>query len=97
MSVPAVAQSNYTWQNAELGGTGYVTGIIAHPCRQGLFHARTGVGGAYRNNSATEVWIPLNDWTPTDNPNLFRIDAIAINPNDASKLYMVAGVESPGL
>lgn len=63
------------------------------------------------NDECAGVWIALNDSTPADNPNLFGIDAIAINPNDASKLYMVRRlgpraeqesavsnlVESPGL
>jgi hypothetical protein len=33
----------------------------------------------------------FNDWTPPEMGNLYGIDAFAINPNNASKLYMVAG------
>jgi hypothetical protein len=44
-SLPAQAQS-YTWQNVQIVGGGYVDGIIAHPAQQGLFYARTDVGGS---------------------------------------------------
>lgn len=82
----------YSWNNVKIGGSGYVTGIIAHPAKQGLFYARTDVGGAYRYNAATSTWTALNDWTPASNSNLSGIDAIAVSPNDPSKLYMVAGM-----
>ena len=54
-SLPAQAQS-YTWQNVQIVGGGYVDGIIAHPAQQGLFYARTDVGGAYRYNATTRTW-----------------------------------------
>jgi hypothetical protein len=82
----------YSWKNVKIGGSGYVPGIIAHPGQQGLFYARTDVGGAYRYNAATRAWIALNDWTPASQFNIGGIDAIAVDPNNTGKLYMVAGM-----
>ena len=90
LASPAAAQS-YTWQNVKIGGSGYVTGILAHPSQQGLFYARTDVGGAYKYNASTSKWIPLNDWTSSANSNLEGVDAIAIDRNNTNMFYMVVG------
>lgn len=91
--VPAQAAGPaYTWKNAKIGGTGYVTGMIAHPKQQGLYYARTDVGGAYRYDAATSTWIPLNDWAPPALSYINGIDSIAFDPNDANKLYIMGGI-----
>lgn len=81
----------YTWGNVNIGG-GYVPGIIAHPGQQGLYYARTDMGGAYRYNNTTKTWIPLNDGLTGDQFSYGGIDAIAIDPTDTNKLYIVAGM-----
>jgi hypothetical protein len=88
--VPAQAQT-YSWQNVQIVGGGYVDGIIAHPGQQGLFYARTDVGGAYRYNSATATWVPLNDWTPAGNNDWMGVESIAVDPNNPNMLYMSVG------
>ncbi len=65
--------------------------MLAHPKQRGLFYAKTDVGGAYRYDSASKTWIALTDWLPPDKPYLNGIDTIAIDPNDASRLYVVGG------
>jgi hypothetical protein len=92
---PTAAQAAdipYNWGTVKIGGSGYVTGMIAHPSQYGLFYARTDVGGSYRYDNRTRTWIALNDWTPPSQQNLSGIESIAVDPNDASKLYMVAGM-----
>ena len=89
-ATPAQAQS-YTWQNVQMVGGGYVDGIVAHPGQQGLFYARTDVGGAYRYNSANGTWVPLNDWTPSANNGWMGVDSIAVDPNNANMLFMSVG------
>jgi hypothetical protein len=64
------ADPSYTWKNVKIGGSGYVTGLIAHPGQQGLFYARTDVGGAYRYEAGSRSWTALNDWTPEKDFNL---------------------------
>jgi hypothetical protein len=89
-AVPAQAQS-YSWQNVQMVGGGYVPGIVAHPGQQGLFYARTDVGGAYRYNAATATWVPLNDWTPSANNIWMGVDSIAVDPANPSMLFMSVG------
>jgi hypothetical protein len=89
-AAPVQAQT-YSWQNVQMVGGGYVDGIIAHPGQQGLFYAKTDVGGAYRYNSATATWVPLNDWTPSANNDWMGVDSIAIDPSNVNKLYMSVG------
>lgn len=87
---PASAQS-YTWQTVKIGGGGYVPEIIAHPGQQNLFYARTDVGGAYRYNASNSTWVPLLDYLTPSQSAYTAVEAIAIDPNNTQKLYMVAG------
>ncbi len=81
----------YNWSNVKIGGTGYVTGMVSQPRQQGLFYARTDMGGAYRYQASSSTWIPLTDWVSAPNANQLGIDSLATDPNDASRLYMVVG------
>ena len=91
-TLPAQAAAPaYTWNNVKIGGSGYVTGMIAHPRQRGLFYSRTDVGGAYRYDATTSTWIPLTDWLAPNKGNYYGIDAFAIDQNNANKLYMVLG------
>jgi beta-glucosidase len=38
----------YAWDNVSIGGSGFVSGLIASKTEPGLIYARTDVGGAYR-------------------------------------------------
>ena len=89
-ATPAQAQS-YTWQNVQMVGGGYVDGIVAHPGQQGLFYAKTDVGGAYRYNSSNGTWVQLNDWTPSANNDWIGVDSIAVDPSNANMLFMSVG------
>lgn len=82
----------YTWNNVRIVAGGYVDGIIAHPKQQGLFYARTDVGGAYRYNSQTATWVPLNDGTPPESAQWTGINSIAIDPSNPNMLYLATGL-----
>ncbi|MEI8196071.1 MAG: hypothetical protein WCI73_09200, partial [Phycisphaerae bacterium] len=45
--------------NVNLGGGGFVEAIVADPNVNGLFYARTDVGGAYRWNNSTQHWYAI--------------------------------------
>ena len=81
---------SYHWHNARIVAGGYVDGIIAHPRQQGLFYARTDVGGAYRYDSNNKKWIALNDWVPSANQG--GIESIAIDPNNPNMLFLMTGL-----
>ncbi|OAJ62607.1 hypothetical protein [Paraburkholderia ginsengiterrae] len=88
----ASAQPADAWGNVRVVAGGYVTGIVAHPWKQGVFYARTDIGGAYRYNAATSTWIPLNDWTPPSDAHWMGIESIAVDPGNPNMLYMVVGL-----
>ncbi|MFY7819085.1 MAG: MBG domain-containing protein [Akkermansiaceae bacterium] len=87
-----VAQS-YEWKNVEVGGCGFVTGTVFHPNEAGLVYCRTDVGGSYRLDTQSNRWIPLNDEIGGMN-NEFQhlgVQSIALDPNDANRVYIATG------
>ncbi|MFD3517351.1 RICIN domain-containing protein [Streptomyces sp. NPDC058657] len=88
---PAAAGGTYRWNNAQVVGGGYVTGLVFHPKEKGLLYARTDMGGAYRWDAAAEQWTPLSDWVGEKDWNLLGIDSLATDPVDPSRLYLAAG------
>lgn len=80
----------HTFGNVALGGGGFVTGIISHKT-SGDIYCRTDVGGAYRWDSVNSKWIPLLDWCSQDQVTYQGIEAIALDPQDANNLYLLAG------
>jgi xyloglucan-specific exo-beta-1,4-glucanase len=79
-----------TFGNVALGGGGFVTGIISHKT-SGDVYCRTDVGGAYRWDAANSKWIPLLDWTSEDQTTYQGAEAIALDPQNANNLYILAG------
>ena len=88
----AVAQSAaYAWRSVPIKGGGFVSGIITHPTQQNLIYARTDVGGVFRWNEATNVWIPITDWIGRNNSQFMGVESVAIDPSDPSRLYVAVG------
>ena len=81
----------FTWRNVAMGGGGFVSAIVADHNERGLFYARTDVGGAYRWDDAASRWVSLMDWVDVTERGLLGVEAIAVDPRDAGKVYMVAG------
>jgi len=95
-SAPAVQGSGdlagnvaYNWKNVVILGGGFVSGIIFSPVEKDLIYARTDVGGAYRWNQADKSWIAITDEFGRDSNS--GIESFAVDPVDASKVYLAAG------
>jgi photosystem II stability/assembly factor-like uncharacterized protein len=88
-----ITAESYTWGTVTMGGGGFVSAIITSRTEKNLIYARTDVGGAYRWNDADQSWIPLNDWVDANSNGLYGIDALAIDPSNPSRLYMLAGTD----
>ena len=73
-------------------GGGFVDGVVASPVSQGLFYARTDVGGAYRWDEANGRWIPITDMFPMSQGNYLGIESIAPDPVDGNLVYAAAGM-----
>lgn len=96
-SLPAWAEAAeksqpYSWATVSWGGGGYVDGIAYHTKVKGLLYARTNVGGAYRYDHANKRWIPLVDSLSRDDGRFTGVLSLALDPNDASKVYMACGL-----
>jgi hypothetical protein len=89
---PIEAQT-YNLKQVVIKGGGFVTGIVPHPNESGLMYCRTDVGGAYRWNAADGSWIPLQDFLAPTNEEwgLYGVESIALDPQDANRLYMTCG------
>ena len=84
-------QTPYTWKSVQMVGGGFVDGIVFHPTAKGVRYARTDMGGAYRWNDKTGRWDPILDWVPYEDLNLMGVESIAVDPNDASRVYLACG------
>lgn len=91
-SVGVAASSAYNWNNVAIGGSGFVSGIIASKTQRGLIYLRTDVGGAYRWDKSSSRWIPLTDWLSDGETGLLGVESIAIDPTTPSKVYLLTGI-----
>jgi photosystem II stability/assembly factor-like uncharacterized protein len=87
----APSAAAYSWQNVQIVGGGFVDGIVFNPARPGLAYARTDIGGAYRWNSATQRWVPLQDFTGFNDWNELGAESIATDPIHPDKLWLAVG------
>ena len=88
----AASSESYNWRNVEIGGGGFVPGIIFSRAQKDLMYARTDIGGAYRWNPATSRWIPLLDWVGWDNWGFNGVSSLAADPVDANRVYAAVGM-----
>jgi hypothetical protein len=79
------------WGNVRFDGGGFVDGILASTKVEGLFYARTDVGGVYRWNNDQKVWIPLLDWISQDDVGLYGAESIALDSKNPGRLYVLVG------
>ena len=83
--------NNSGWGNVRFDGGGFVDGLVASTKQEGLFYARTDVGGVYRWNNDQKLWIPLLDWLSQDDVGLFGTESLALDPNNPGRLYVLVG------
>lgn len=68
-----------------------MTAVLPSKTQQGLFYARTDVGGAYRFDKATGRWVPLLDFVSEADVGLMGTESLALDPKDPAVLYVLAG------
>jgi hypothetical protein len=82
---------DFGWGSVVMGGGGFVSAIVTSKTAQNVIYARTDVGGAYRWNEAGGSWVALLDWIGPDDVGLWGVDALALDPSNSSRVYMLAG------
>ncbi|MEC3982224.1 cellulose binding domain-containing protein [Amycolatopsis sp. H20-H5] len=88
----AVVPSPYAWRNAEIGGGGFVPGIIFNQAEPGLAYARTDIGGAYRWDPAAGRWVSLLDAVGWDDWGHNGVVSLATDALDPNRVYVAAGM-----
>ena len=86
-----IYHADYNWGNVTYGGGGFVTGIVMHPKDKNGIYVRTDVGGAYRWNEENNNWVQLCNGFSMNDGNLYGIDGIAVDPENADIVYICAG------
>ena len=86
----ATPQGNWSYGQLAMGGGGYVNGVFS-TSEEGLYYARTDVGGAYRWDKEQEKWLSLSYWVTEENVGMMGIDGLAVDPDEPNKLYLIAG------
>ena len=74
-----------------MGGGGFVSAVIASNVEEGVFYARTDVGGAYRWDNADSRWVSMMDWVDFSELGLLGVEALAVDPKSKGAVYMMAG------
>ncbi len=93
MAAPVVPNgAGYVWDSVAIGGGGFVTAIVPSRSEPGIAYARTDVGGAYLWRATEGRWTPLLDWVAEDQTGLLGIDALAIDPDNAANVWLLAGI-----
>ncbi|MBD5104223.1 MAG: exo-alpha-sialidase [Ruminococcaceae bacterium] len=86
----SAASSDWSYSQLAMGGGGFVSGVFS-TSEEGLYYARTDVGGAYRWDKNEEKWKSLSYNITEDDVGLLGIDGLAVDPDEPNKLYLVAG------
>ncbi|KAJ3120795.1 hypothetical protein HK100_012647 [Physocladia obscura] len=81
----------YTWSNVEIGGGGFVSGISFSPIQQNLIYSRTDIGGCYRWDSTTGLWVQLLNWVSAANWSDIGVDSLAPDPVNVNRVYILVG------
>jgi len=85
------ANQEFKWGSVVMGGGGFVSAIVTSKTEKNVIYARTDVGGAYRWNEASKSWVSILDWIGPDYLGLWGVDALALDPSNPERVYMLAG------
>ena len=83
-------EGGWSYSQLAMGGGGYVSGVFS-TSEEGLYYARTDVGGAYRWDDSQGKWLSLSYWVTEENVGMMGIDGLAVDPDEPNKLYLIAG------
>lgn len=90
-ALPAgVSENGWEFSQVAMGGGGFVSGVFATK-EEGLYYARTDVGGAYRYNKDTQKWESMSYGISEDDRGFLGIAALAYAENEPNKVYLLAG------
>ncbi len=83
--------AEWTYGQLPVGGGGFVTGLFA-TCEEGIYYARTDVGGAFRYEAENGKWHSLHYWLSEDEKGYTGIDGLAVDPNNGGVIYLACAI-----
>lgn len=86
-----VVSDSYKWDNVLIGGGGYTVGVYVHPNNPDLIYTRTDMGGAYRWDKNLDRLVPVTDWIPYEQSNLYGVYGLALHPTNEDIVYLSLG------
>ncbi|KAI8805983.1 hypothetical protein BJ742DRAFT_901206 [Cladochytrium replicatum] len=86
-----VATQGYSWKDVQIGGGGFVPGIIFSKVQKDILYARTDIGGAYRWNPSTSLWESISAWVGPDEWSMSGCDSLVADPVVAKRVYYLGG------
>lgn len=87
---PRLSENGWEFSQVAMGGGGFVSGVFATR-QEGLYYARTDVGGAYRYNSETERWESMSYSVSEEDNGFLGIAGLAFGESDPNRVYLLAG------
>jgi photosystem II stability/assembly factor-like uncharacterized protein len=88
ISANTQSSQSFKWNNVNIQGMGYVTGMEAAPVKPYDVYVRTDVGGAYRFDRKIQKWLPLMDMFDTNfSKGGIGVESIAIDPQKPTRIY----------
>lgn len=85
-----LSENGWEFSQVAMGGGGFVSGVFA-TSKEGLYYARTDVGGAYRYNSETERWESMSYGVSEEDNGFLGIAGLAFGESDPNRVYLLAG------
>lgn len=87
---PTESENGWKFGQVAMGGGGFVSGVFATK-EEGLYYARTDVGGAYRFNKDTGKWESMSYDISEEDRGFLGIAALAFAENEPNKVFLLAG------
>lgn len=78
-----------TWHVAEIGGGGYITGMIQDPRHPEVIYARSDVGGVFKSTDGARTWQACN--AGMDKWYQHHVRSIAMDPVNTQVVYRAGG------
>lgn len=85
-------QSNchyFKWKNSQMGGGGYITGLLQHPFDKNILYARCDVAGVFKSEDGAVSWRPVNKGMKLCHHH--NVQSIAISPHNPDILFRCSG------
>lgn len=91
--VAADISDTYDWETLNIGGGGFVTGLVLHPTTPDIVYARTDVGGAFKWDEDSQTWsqLILSNRIPDPVKPDYNVESIAISASNDQVVYVAVG------